>query len=234
VSQITQHIHAELGSVRTVEIDGEIWFVGRDVAVALGYSDPAKAIRMHCRGVDELSTMGNRTHAKIIPESDLFRLILRSKLPSAEAFQDWVTMELLPSVRKDGFYLGQSGINRLAELIAKHASPMVIAAAERVIEEQKRMAMRVDLAAAGLGEKDEWLEWLEERVEADPRAQVRQKLLFEDWDAWADEHDAKPITPKRFSMWLCQQNIMKTRKSNGIWRPGVRLKLRSIKEGSRP
>ena len=99
----------EFGKLRTIEINGAPWFVAKDIAAALGYSDTAKAIRMHCKGVDVLSipTDGGLQSVRIIPESDLYRLILKSHLHSAEKFQDWVTEDVLPSIRKTGRYVIQ-------------------------------------------------------------------------------------------------------------------------------
>ena len=84
--------NAEFGSVRTVEIEGKPYFVGNDVAKALGYIETAKAIRTHCKGVSEMDipTKGGLQKMKIIPEGDLYRLITHSKLPSAERFESWV------------------------------------------------------------------------------------------------------------------------------------------------
>ena len=96
------------GQVRTIEIDNEPWFVGKDVAVALGYSDPAKAIRVHVddedKGVDEMATPGGKQNITIINESGLYSLILSSKLPTAKDFKRWVTKEVIPSIRKTGGY----------------------------------------------------------------------------------------------------------------------------------
>jgi anti-repressor protein len=94
-------------SVRVVVADGEPWFVAKDVAAVLGYSDTAKAVRMHCKagrpaGVDKTSTLDRQTI--LIPERDLYRLVMRSKLPGAERFEEWVVGEVLPSIRKTGSY----------------------------------------------------------------------------------------------------------------------------------
>lgn len=88
--------------------DGEPWFVAKDVAVVLGYSNPQKAVRDHCKaaipvGVNESFTLDPQT--VIIPERDVYRLIMRSKLPSAERFEEWVVGEVLPSIRKTGQYI---------------------------------------------------------------------------------------------------------------------------------
>jgi len=101
---------------KTVRVAGtaeEPLFCGVDVARCLGYSNPGKAVRDHCKGgsvLDPLSdkadlkARGRRQPVKFIPESDLYRLILRSKAPNAEAFQDWVCEEVLPAIRRKGAY----------------------------------------------------------------------------------------------------------------------------------
>lgn len=101
--------NAEFGSVRTVDLDGKPYFVANDVAKALGYIEAAKAIRTHCKGVSEMDipTNGGIQRVKIIPEGDIYRLIIRSQLPSAERFEKWVFDEVLPSVRRHGMYAKQ-------------------------------------------------------------------------------------------------------------------------------
>lgn len=97
----------EFGSVRVVEKDGEPWFVASDVARALGYERPNDAVNAHCKKVNKFS-YGDMPHGaqpyNIIPESDVYRLVMRSNLPNAEKFQDWVVEEVLPSIRKTGSY----------------------------------------------------------------------------------------------------------------------------------
>ena len=95
------------GDIRTLEENGEILFCGSDVARALGYALPRKAISDHCKGVLKRNTPtdGGEQEMSFIPESDLYRLVFRSKLPSAEQFTDWVTSEVLPSIRKHGAYM---------------------------------------------------------------------------------------------------------------------------------
>lgn len=97
----------EFGQVRTVEIDGTPWLVGKDVAVALGYKNPQKALHDHVDAedvtVNDLFTV-NGTPAALINESGLYSLILSSKMPKAKAFKHWVTGEVLPAIRKNGVY----------------------------------------------------------------------------------------------------------------------------------
>ncbi len=100
--------HEEFGEIRTLNIGGEPWFVGKDVAEKLGYVEAAKAIRTHVdtedKGVSVLDTPGGQQKITIINESGLYSLILSSKLPSARKFKHWVTAVVLPSLRKHGAY----------------------------------------------------------------------------------------------------------------------------------
>lgn len=100
--------HEQFGEIRTVEIDGEIWFVGKDVAGALGYSNPRKAIRDHVRDKhkrgERIVTPSGMQETTLINEPGLYSLVMRSKLLAAEKFQDWVYEEVLPSIRKTGSY----------------------------------------------------------------------------------------------------------------------------------
>jgi len=98
----------ETHAVRTVVDDsGEIWFVGKDIADALGYANTSDAIAKHCKGVAKrypLQTPGGVQEVRVISEPDVFRLAVNSKLPSAEKFERWVFEEVLPSIRKTGTY----------------------------------------------------------------------------------------------------------------------------------
>lgn len=99
----------EFGQLRTIEIEGEPWFVGKDVSSALGYADTNKAIAMHVDAEDKLndktsSSLGQRG-GWFINESGLYSLILSSKLPTAKKFKRWVTHEVLPAIRKHGVYM---------------------------------------------------------------------------------------------------------------------------------
>ncbi len=104
----------EFGEIRTIEVNNQPWFVGKDVADALGYSNTSKAIKDHVDEEDKQFFRGNETlglksannyGAVIINESGLYSLILSSKLPTAKKFKRWVTSEVLPSIRKNGGYL---------------------------------------------------------------------------------------------------------------------------------
>lgn len=100
--------NSEFGEIRTVEICGEPWFVGKDVAEILGYANPSKALSDHVDEEDKLnneslSSLGQRG-GWLINESGLYSLILSSKLPNAKAFKRWVTSEVLPAIRRTGAY----------------------------------------------------------------------------------------------------------------------------------
>ena len=96
----------EFGKVKISTVDGKIMFGASDVAKALGYAKPADAVSAHCKGVIVLQTpsKGGMQMTKFIPEGDVYRLIIRSKLPSAEKFERWVFDDVLPSIRKAGSY----------------------------------------------------------------------------------------------------------------------------------
>ena len=111
------------GKVRVVEQGGEPWFVGKDVAEILGYSNTPKAIRDHVDDEDKLAERivlsGQNREVAIINESGLYSLILSSKMPKAKEFKRWVTAEVLPAIRKTGGYIAGSEKMSDAELMAK-------------------------------------------------------------------------------------------------------------------
>ncbi|MGN1119789.1 MAG: BRO family protein [Oscillospiraceae bacterium] len=114
-SEIMLFRHEQFGEIRTLNIDGEPWFVGKDIALSLGYTNPAKALRDHVDSDDVTvndSFTVNGTQGKLINESGLYSLILSSKLPSAKAFKHWVTAEVLPSIRRNGAYLTAKTLHR--------------------------------------------------------------------------------------------------------------------------
>lgn len=97
----------EFGQVRTIEIDGKPYFAGKDIALALGYKDTTNAIKQHCRGVVKhhlIDSVGRTQVLNVIPEGDIYRLVIRSQLPTAERFERWVFDEVLPTIRQTGIY----------------------------------------------------------------------------------------------------------------------------------
>lgn len=113
--------HEMFGDIRAIEKDGEPWFVGKDVAVALGYSNASKAVMVHVDEEDKQKVMlkadsqnGNVvTATTLINESGLYSLVLSSKLPSAKKFKHWVTAEVLPSIRRHGAYATAPTIEKI-------------------------------------------------------------------------------------------------------------------------
>ncbi len=99
----------EFGKVRVVEISGEPWMVGKDIAKALGYSNSRDAISKHVddddKGVAKCDTLGGKQDLQVINESGMYSLVLGSKLPGARRFKRWITSEVLPSIRKHGAYM---------------------------------------------------------------------------------------------------------------------------------
>ena len=117
MNDIQMFNNPEFGQIRTIDHDGEPWFVGKDVAAALGYSDVNKAIAMHVDDEDKLndkssSSLGQRG-GWVINESGLYSLVLSSKLPTAKKFKRWVTSEVIPSIRKHGGYLTPDKVEEL-------------------------------------------------------------------------------------------------------------------------
>lgn len=130
----------EFGDVRTVTIDGEPWFVGKDVAEALGYSNSRDALTKHVcsedKGVAECDTLGGKQKLGIINESGLYALIFGSKLESAQRFKHWVTSEVLPAIRKTGGYQMQAPQGK--ELLA-----LAVLEAQKTIEAQNEEIERM-------------------------------------------------------------------------------------------
>ena len=142
------------GAVRTVEVEGTPYFVGKDVAEILGYADPQKAMKMHIDDEDKLTRQivvsGQNRNVTIINESGLYSLILSSKLPKAKEFKHWVTSEILPTIRKHGAYMTEKTLEQ-----ALTSPDFLIQLATQLKEEQAQRKA------------------LEQRVEAD-----RPKVLF--------------------------------------------------------
>lgn len=131
--------NSEFGTVRTVEVNREPFFVGKDVAEILGYSNPRKALADHVDAEDKTDgvtirdSIGREQNPILINESGLYSLILRSQLPTAKRFKRWVTSEVLPAIRKTGGYIAGADTMTEAEIMAR-----AVLIGQRTIEEQKR------------------------------------------------------------------------------------------------
>lgn len=135
----------EFGAIRTIEKDGEPWFVGKDVAEVLGYSNTADAVQKHVDDDDKLTSQiaiaGQNRNIIIINESGLYSLVLSSKLPGAKQFKRWITSEVIPSIRKHGGYLTP---DKLEEVLLK-PDTLIQLAQNLKAEQEKRMALEVKM-----------------------------------------------------------------------------------------
>lgn len=130
----------QFGKVRAINIDGESWFIGKDVAVALGYNDTDQALRRHVDKEDKLTRnfdgSGQKRKMTTINESGLYSLVLSSKLPTAKAFKRWITSEVIPSIRKTGGYImGQEEMSDI-ELLSR----AVLVAQNQIAQRDSRIA----------------------------------------------------------------------------------------------
>lgn len=179
--------HPKFGKIRVIDRNGEPWFVARDVAAALGFADPSRAVVQHCKKAVKTTILANRKdgnppmNISLIPESDLYRLVMRSNTPDAEDFQTWVCEEVLPSIRKTGSYSMQPALPNFsnpaeaARAWADEYEKRV--AAQKVIEEQAQVIEAQEIA---LGDNRDWkavtaIPWLKD-VFADTSAKACNRI----------------------------------------------------------
>lgn len=166
--------HPQFGNISTIQTEnGKVLFKATDVAKALGYVETAKAVRTHCKGVSVLDTPSENQFGAVvmqptryITEADIYRLVMRSKLPEAEKFQDWVCEEVLPSIRKHGAYLTDAALQRvvtepdfligLANAIKEERKSRM--AAESRCEEQRLLIGRQKEQIEELGRRTSYVE----------------------------------------------------------------------------
>lgn len=140
------------GEVRFAEIDGKPYAVANDVAKALGYTNPSKATNDHCKNSIKVwgnDSLGRRQEFKAIPEGDIYRLIIRSKLPGADKFERWVFDEVIPQIRKTGGYIPVTQEMSDAEIMAK-----ALLISQRTIEQKNTI----------IKEQEERIEYLEDKL----------------------------------------------------------------------
>jgi len=146
VSNLTVFNNEEFGEIRTVEIDGEPWFVGKDVAQALGYSNTADAILKHVDEDDKLTSQiaiaGQNRNVICINESGVYALVFGSKLESAKKFKHWITSEVLPQIRKTGSYGVAKTPTEMLVLMAQELDKQSKAVLE-VKEDVKRLESKI-------------------------------------------------------------------------------------------
>ncbi len=130
--------HDSFGQVRVINEENKPLFCAIDVAKILGYSNQSDAILRHCKGVVKRDTLtdGGIQKASYIPESDVYRLVMRSKLPEAERFQDWVCEDILPSIRKTGGYMLTTENDTPDTIMAK----AILIAQQKINEQEQRIA----------------------------------------------------------------------------------------------
>lgn len=175
MNQLQIFQNPEFGKMRTFERNGDPWFVGKDVAQALGYEKPTDAVRKHVddedRGVSKIETPSGIQEMTIINESGLYSLIFASKLPTAKAFKRWVTSEVLPTIRRTGGYNAQSDSGKALQLmeelmrVKEENAALKLEAAQREIDN-----LRQELEAVKVPD-----EVLERRREKDRERQRRHR-----------------------------------------------------------
>lgn len=176
----------EFGSVRTVTIDDEVWFVGVDVARALGYSKPNEAIRTNTNKEDTtitgVSDANNHTQQMVvINESGLYDMVFESRLPKAREFRHWVTDEVLPSIRKNGGYIQNQEIMTPEQIVAN-----ALIVAQNIIKDKEAQI-------AEMKPKSDYFDSL-----------VDSKLLTTFRDTAKELH----MPPRQFTQWLVDKGYI--------------------------
>ncbi len=181
LNQLQVFENSEFGQVRTIIYNGKPYFVGIDIARALGYSNPSKAVIQHCKGVTKLGipSPGGTQETNCITEGDMYRLITHSELPSAERFESWVFDEVLPSIRQIGGYITPQA--QMLQFLQGMLDEMKRQAAE--IQEVKTTAKAIKDAI--VEEYDEWREDIRHKVSAIQKA--TGDTYANTWNALYDE-----------------------------------------------
>ena len=224
-NQITVFASDKFGDVRIVQIGNEPWFVGKDIATALGYGEGkslANAVANHVdvedKGVTKMMTPGGKQNVTIINESGLYSLIMSSKLPQAKAFKRWVTSEILPAIRKHGADLTDNALEealtspdfliRLATQLKEEKEARL--EAEKKIEEQKPKVIFADAVSAS-----------------------KSSILIGDLAKLIRQNGVE-VGQKRLFEWLRQNGwLMKSGNSKNMpTQRGMEMKLFEVKEGS--
>mgnify|MGYP001083971429 CR=1 FL=1 len=143
MQQVMLFENQEFGQFRMIFIKGKEYFVANDIAKALGYSVPKDAVTRHCKGAmkQRYLTEGGEQEIKVIPEGDVYRLIIRSKLPKAEEFEKWVFDEVLPSIRQTGNYISEANQYSIQDIVKEticQVVPIIIQELEDKAERTKQ------------------------------------------------------------------------------------------------
>lgn len=186
----------EFGEVRMAEINGKPYFVATDVATALGYTNPRKAISDHCKGgvtKRDTPTSSGVQQMSYINEGDLYRLVMKSKLPSAEKFEKWVMEEVLPSIRKNGGYIAGQETLSDEELLSK-----ALMVAQRKIDEKNNIIAMQDSRIQGMIPKE---------IFADAVSASHTSILIGDLAKLICQNGVQ-IGQKRLFEWLRENNFL--------------------------
>lgn len=170
--------NSEFGELGVLTIDGKEYFPASQCAAILGYKSPKDAISAHCKGAvkHRLPTSGGTQEVKYIPEGDLYRLIVRSKLPAARKFERWVFDEVLPELRHTGSY--GSNIN-LEEVIAKTATAVVSEVMKQIIPVTNPETMRECIEPERFGRKHS--PGIIDKLEPAIKKEVEEMIIFSIW-----------------------------------------------------
>ena len=146
-NKIQTFYNNEFGELEVIQSNNKFWFPATKCAKILGYTNPQKAIRDHCKGVNESFTpsQGGIQKTKIISEGDLYRLIIRSKLETVSKFESWVFDEVLPSIRKHGAYIMPELLEELQKNTEKNAQllkTLAMEQRERILLEERNRALK--------------------------------------------------------------------------------------------
>ena len=133
--------NAEFGTIRTIEENGKVLFCGSDVAKALGYKNPSKALSDHCKGITKryTPTKSGTQEMNFIPEGDIYRLAAKSELPGADKFESWIFDEVLPSIHKHGAYMTPETL----EAAIMNPDTLIKIATALKDEQEKRKALEI-------------------------------------------------------------------------------------------
>lgn len=191
------------GPIRIVEIKNEPWFVGKDVAEILGYSNPRKAILDHVKenhkmdGVTIRDSIGREQSPVVIDEAGVYSLVMRSKLPTAERFQEWVTSEVLPAIRKTGGYINGSESMSDDEIMAR-----ALLMAQKTIENNKARIGQLESDNDRMRPKE---------IFADAVAASDQTILIGDL-AKLIKQNGRDMGQKRLFVWMRENGFLIKRK----------------------
>lgn len=185
----------EFGEIRTITKDDKTYFAGSDVAKALGYAIPHKAVQTHCKGVLKwnIPTSSGNQDVLFITEGDIYRLIMKSKLPSAEKFEKWVMEEVLPSICKNGGYIAGQETLSDEELLSK-----ALMVAQRKIDEKNNIIAMQDSRIQGMIPKE---------IFADAVSASHTSILIGDLAKLICQNGVQ-IGQKRLFEWLRENNFL--------------------------